>query len=484
MSTETQTYRGYQAVIGIEVHVQLRTESKIFSNDSTSFDAADNENTTPVSLGMPGTLPVLNKKAVEYAIKTGLALGCQIRNRSVFARKNYFYPDLPKGYQISQYEKPLCENGQVTIRLENRTKTIRITRAHMEEDAGKSTHLGDCTLVNYNRAGVPLLEIVSGPEMHTPQEAAEYARTIRQIVRYLDVCDGNMEEGSLRCDCNVSVRPSGSTALGTKVELKNINSFRFVEKAIEYEIDRQIDEIEAGRKIIQETRLYDPDKNRTFSMRTKEDAQDYRYFPDPDLLPIEIDEKDLQKIRASLPELPQERSQRFQSVLGLSSYDANSLTAERELADYFEKTAELCGQPKLAANWIMSELTRELNSAKINVQDSPISAPALAELLQLINDGRISGKIAKVVFSEMWQTKKSAAEIVKEKNLMQVSDTSAIEKIIDDVLAANEAQVLEYRSGKTKVYGFFVGAAMKATKGQANPDVVNQILKQKLDQKK
>lgn len=475
-------YRGYQAVIGIEVHVQLQTKSKIFSGDSTSFEASDNENTTPVSVGMPGTLPVLNRKAVEYAIKTGLALGCEIRNRSVFARKNYFYPDLPKGYQISQYEKPLCEHGKVTILLNGKRKTISITRAHMEEDAGKSTHLGDYTLVNYNRAGVPLLEIVSGPEMHSPQEAAEYARTIRQIVRYLEVCDGNLEEGSLRCDCNVSVRPVGRAELGTKVELKNINSFRFVEKAIEYEIDRQIDEIEAGRKITQETRLYDPDKNRTFSMRTKEDAQDYRYFPDPDLLPIEINQDELAKIKSSLPELPQARSQRFQSALGLSEYDANSLTAEKELADYFEKTAELCQQPKLAANWIMSELTRELNSQKINVERSPVSAEKLAELLVLIQEGQISGKIGKVVFTEMWQTQKSAAEIVKEKNLVQVSDTSAIEKIIDEVLMANPAQVFEYRSGKTKVYGFFVGAAMKATKGQANPDVVNQILKKKLDQ--
>lgn len=475
-------YRGYQAVIGIEVHVQLQTKSKIFSSDSTSFEASDNENTTPVSVGMPGTLPVLNRKAVEYAIKTGLALGCQIRNRSVFARKNYFYPDLPKGYQISQYEKPLCENGKVKILLNGKTKTISITRAHMEEDAGKSMHLGDYTLVNYNRAGVPLLEIVSGPEMHSPQEAAEYARTIRQIVRYLDVCDGNLEEGSLRCDCNVSVRPVGSEKLGTKVELKNINSFRFVEKAIEYEIDRQIDEIEAGKKIIQETRLYDPDKNRTFSMRTKEDAQDYRYFPDPDLLPIEINPEELEKIKSTLPELPQARSQRFQTALGLSEYDANSLTAEKDLADFFEKVTQLGCPPKLAANWIMSELTRELNNQKISIENSPVSAESLAELLRLIHDGRISGKIGKTVFLEMWQTQKSAAEIVKEKNLVQVSDTSAIEKIIDEVLAAHSAQLLEYRSGKTKVYGFFVGAAMKATKGQANPDVVNQILKKKLDQ--
>lgn len=475
------TYRGYEAVIGIEVHVQLKTESKIFCSDPTNFDAADNENTSPISLGMPGTLPVLNKKAIEYSIRTGLALGCKIRNRSVFSRKNYFYPDLPKGYQISQYDKPICENGELIIMVNKVPKKISITRAHMEEDAGKSTHFGDYTLLNYNRAGIPLLEIVSGPDMSSPQEAAEYARAIRQIVRYLDVCDGNLEEGSLRCDCNVSVRKAGESKLGTKVELKNLNSFRFVEKAIEYEIDRQIDEIEAGKKIIQETRLYDSDKNRTFSMRTKEDAKDYRYFPDPDLLPIIIDENEIEEIRKSLPELPSKRSNRFQTGLGLSEYDAILLTDEKEIADYFEVVSKECGNPKLAANWITSELMRELNNNKVAIKDSPIAPGRLAELIKLIDMGTISGKIAKTVFIEMWTSGRPAEQIISEKGLLQVSDTALIEKIIDDVIVANPGQIDEYRAGKTKVFGFFVGAAMKATKGQANPDLVNKILKNKLD---
>ncbi|MEQ1721955.1 MAG: Asp-tRNA(Asn)/Glu-tRNA(Gln) amidotransferase subunit GatB [Pseudobdellovibrio sp.] len=475
-------YRGYEAVIGIEVHVQLKTKSKIFSTDPTKFDAADNENTTPVSVGMPGTLPVLNKLAIEYSIKAGLALGCKIRNKSVFARKNYFYPDLPKGYQISQYDKPICEHGEVTIVVDKVPKKISITRAHMEEDAGKSTHFGDYTLVNYNRAGVPLLEIVSGPDMSSPQEAAEYGRTIRQIVLYLGVCDGNLEEGSLRCDCNVSVRKVGVKTLGTKVELKNLNSFRFIEKAVEYEIDRQIDEIEAGKKIIQETRLYDPDKNRTFAMRTKEDAQDYRYFPDPDLLPILINEEHVEEIRKKLPELPFAKATRFQSSLGLSEYDSAILTSEKELADYFEVVSELSGNAKLSANWITSDLIRELNSNKVEITNSPIKPEELAKLIKLIDSGSISGKIAKTVFTEMWSTQKTADLIIKEKSLSQVSDTSVIEKMIDDVLATNPSQVEEYRSGKTKVFGFFVGAAMKASKGQANPDLVNQILKKKLDQ--
>jgi aspartyl-tRNA(Asn)/glutamyl-tRNA(Gln) amidotransferase subunit B len=474
-------YRGYEAVIGIEVHVQLKTKSKIFCADPTNFDAADNENTSPVSVGMPGTLPVLNKTAVEYSVKTGLALGCTIRNKSVFARKNYFYPDLPKGYQISQYEKPICENGEVTIVVDKVPKKINIVRAHMEEDAGKSTHFGDYTLVNYNRAGIPLLEIVSGPDLSSPQEAAEYARTIRQIVLYLGVCDGNLEEGSLRCDCNVSVKPVGRKELGTKVELKNLNSFRFVEKAVEYEIDRQIDEIEGGKKIIQETRLYDPDKNRTFSMRTKEDAQDYRYFPDPDLLPVMILESDIERLRRSLPELPLAKQKRFQEKLGLSEYDAELLTSEKELADYFEELSEKCGSPKLAANWVTTEILRELNTHKINATQSPVKPGALAELLKQIESGAISGKMAKTVFTEMWTSGKTAEAIIKEKGLVQVTDTGLIEKIVDDILAANKSQVDEYRSGKTKVFGFFVGAAMKATKGQASPDLVNKILKQKLE---
>lgn len=472
--------RGFEPVIGLEIHAQLKTVSKIFSADSTEFDALDNENTSPVSVGMPGTLPVLNRKVVEYSVKTGLALGCSIRKKSVFARKNYFYPDLPKGYQISQYDQPICENGKVTIKVEGAEREIRIERAHMEEDAGKSSHFGEYSLINYNRAGIPLLEIVSAPDLRTPAEAAEYARTVRQILRYLDVCDGNLEEGSLRCDCNVSVRKVGDPKLGTKVEIKNINSFRFVEKAIEFEIERQIDAVERGEKIIQETRLYDPDKNRTFSMRTKEDAQDYRYFPDPDLLPVRIAETTIEECRKSLPELPSAREKRFIEQLGLPATDASVLTGERNIADYFEKTATHSKNPKGAANWIMTELIRELNQAHKPIEQSPISSEDLGALIQLIDQGKISGKIAKTVFSEMWSTGKKPEAIIQEKNLAQVSDPSAIEKIIDQVIAASPQQVADYRAGKEKLLGFFVGNVMKASKGQANPDLVNQILIEKL----
>jgi aspartyl-tRNA(Asn)/glutamyl-tRNA(Gln) amidotransferase subunit B len=472
--------RGYEAVIGLEIHAQLKTLSKIFCADATTFEAGDNENTSPVSLGMPGTLPTLNAKAVEYSIKTGLALGCEIRKKSVFARKNYFYPDLSKGYQISQYDKPLCENGRLQFSVNGEPKSIRIERAHMEEDAGKSTHFGDYTLINYNRAGIPLLEIVSGPDMRSPAEAAEYARTVRQILRYLDVCDGNLEEGSLRCDCNVSVRKIGETKLGTKVEIKNINSFRFVEKAIEFEIERQIDAVEKGDRIVQETRLWDPDKNRTFSMRSKENAQEYRYFPDPDLLPLVVTEEMIQKYRAELPELPLDRARRFVEKLGLPEYDAHVLTAEKDVAEYFETTAKLVGQAKNASNWIMTELVRELNANNISVAQSPISADALGRMIQMIEAGTISGKIAKTVFQEMWASGKEAEVIIKEKGLVQISDSSALEKIIDEVLAANQAQVAEYRAGRTKLFGFFVGSVMKMSKGQANPDVVNKLLTEKL----
>jgi aspartyl-tRNA(Asn)/glutamyl-tRNA(Gln) amidotransferase subunit B len=477
------SFRGYDAVIGLEIHAQLKTKSKMFCSDPTNFDAGDNENISPVTVGMPGTLPVVNMRAIEYSVKTGLALGCNIRKKSVFARKNYFYPDLPKGYQISQYELPICENGKINIKLDGKSKTIGITRAHMEEDAGKSTHHGEYTLLNYNRAGIPLLEIVSEPDIRTPQEAAEYARTIRQILQYLDVCDGNLEEGSLRCDCNVSVKKTGIEKFGTKVELKNINSFRFVEKAIEYEIDRQIDLIESGQKIIQETRLWDPDKNRTFSMRTKEDAQDYRYFPDPDLLPIVIDEAYIQKIKSQLPELPEAKQNRFISELGLPEYDAQILTSELGLSEYFEAVFKECGNAKSASNWVMTELIRELKASNLQIKSSPVTASSLGKLIQLIEDGKISGKIGKTVFSEMWQSGKSAQEIISEKVLMQISDSGAIEKIIDQVLSENAGQVAEYKAGKTKVLGFFVGAVMKLSKGQANPDLVNKILIQKLSSK-
>lgn len=473
-------FKGYEAVIGIEVHVQLKTASKVFCADSTEFDAGDNENTSPVSVGMPGTLPVLNKKAVEYSIKTGLALNCEIRKKSVFSRKNYFYPDLPKGYQISQYDLPLCENGWVTFKVDGVERKISITRAHMEEDAGKSNHHGEYTLINYNRAGIPLLEIVSGPDMRSPAEAAEYGRTIRQIVRYLDVCDGNLEEGSLRCDCNVSVRKQGAEKFGTKVEIKNINSFRFVEKAVEFEIERQVDLVERGEKIIQETRLWDPDKSKTFSMRTKEDAQDYRYFPDPDLLPLVVTDAMIAKFRAELPELPLARAKRFMEAHGLPEYDALVLTAEKELADYYEATTKVCNNHKASSNWIMTELLRELNQAGKQIVDSPISPEMMGTMIGLIDAGTISGKIAKTVFAEMWATGKDPNTVIKEKNLVQITDTGAIEKIIDEVLAANAAQVAEYRGGRTKLFGFFVGAVMKASKGQANPDLANKLLLEKL----
>lgn len=479
MSTNP-SYRGFEAVIGIEVHVQLKTESKIFSADATTFDSADNENTSPISVGMPGTLPVLNKKAVEYAIKTGLALGCNIRKKSVFSRKNYFYPDLPKGYQISQYDEPICEKGSIQFEVDGQTKKVGITRAHLEEDAGKSTHFGQYTLINYNRAGIPLLEIVSEPEMHSPQEAAEYCRSIRSVVRYLDVCDGNLEEGSLRCDCNVSVRKVGDTKFGTKVELKNINSFRFVEKAIEYEIHRQIDALENSEKIVQETRLYDPDKNRTFTMRTKEDAQDYRYFPDPDLLPIIVTDSQLAQIKSELPELPLTRAARFVKDMQLSTNDAHLLTEERDLADYFENTGKMCGNYKTAANWILTELLRELNDSKTTINQSKVTAKHLADLISLVDKGTISGKIAKVVFKEIWDTGSTAAEIIASKGLVQVSDPAEIEKIVAEVVAANPEQVAEFKAGKDKVIGFFVGAIMKASKGKANPGLVNEILMKKL----
>ncbi|WP_374034474.1 Asp-tRNA(Asn)/Glu-tRNA(Gln) amidotransferase subunit GatB [Bdellovibrio bacteriovorus] len=473
--------RGYEAVIGIEIHVQLSTKTKIFSSEATTFDAGDNENTSPVSVGMPGTLPVLNSKVVEYSIKTGLALGCDIRRKSVFARKNYFYPDLPKGYQISQYDQPICENGSITFKVDGKEKTVSITRAHMEEDAGKSNHHGEYTLINYNRAGIPLLEVVSGPDMRTPQEAAEYARTIRQIVRYLDVCDGNLEEGSLRCDCNVSVRKEGATQFGTKVEIKNINSFRFVEKAIEYEIERQIDCVERGEKIIQETRLWDPDKNRTFSMRAKEDAQDYRYFPDPDLLPVIVTDSIIEKYKKELPELPIARAKRFQEQHALPELDAAVLTTEKDLADFYEDTAKESRNFKASSNWIMTELLRELNSANKNIKESPIKPAQLGKMIAMIDKGTISGKIAKTIFQDMWDSGKDPEVIMKEKGLVQISDPAAIEKLVDEVLAANAQTVEDHKSGKKKnLFGFFVGAVMKASKGQANPELVNKILQEKL----
>jgi len=472
--------RGYEPVIGLEIHAQLKTKTKMFSSDSTHFEAGDNENTSTVSVGMPGALPVINKQAIDLAIKAGLALQCDIRKKSVFSRKNYFYPDLPKGYQISQYDLPICENGTIEFVVDGEIKKIKIIRAHLEEDAGKSTHQGDYTLINLNRSGIPLLEIVSGPDLRSGKEASEYARTIRQILRYLDVCDGNLEEGSLRCDCNVSVRRVGTEKFGTRVEIKNINSFRFVEKAIEFEIERQIDAIERGESIVQETRLYDPDKNRTFTMRTKEDAQDYRYFPEPDLLPVILTEEHLNKAKATLPELPQQKQARFQSAYGLPAYDSEVLTAERELAEYFETAVKNCNNAKGVSNWVMTELLRELNEAKLSIDRSPIAAENLGKLVGLIDKNIISGKIAKTVFAEMWKSSATPEQIIKEKGLTQITDPKAIGLVIDELIAKNPGPVSEYRAGKTKLLGFFVGQAMKATQGQANPDVLNQVLLEKL----
>lgn len=472
--------KNYEAIIGLEIHAQLKTKTKMFSPDSTDFNGADNENTSTVSVGMPGALPVINKKAVEYSVKTGLALNCTIRKKSVFARKNYFYPDLPKGYQISQYDLPTCQHGWVKFKVDGEEKKINIERAHMEEDAGKSTHQGDYTLINLNRSGIPLLEIVSGPDLRSGKDAAEYARTVRQMLRYLDVCDGNLEEGSMRCDCNVSVRKIGEPKFGTKVEIKNINSFRFVEKAIDFEIERQIEAVERGEKIIQETRLYDPDKNRTFTMRTKEDAQDYRYFPDPDILPVILTDEYINKMKAELPEMPLQRIERFQSEYGLPFYDSEVLTAEKELADYFEVVTKTSGNAKASSNWVMTDLLRELNQAEKSIKDSPIKPEQLGKMIKLIEDGTISGKIGKTVFIDMWKEGKDPEEIIKTKGLVQISDTSAIEKIIDEVITASPAQVSDYKSGKTKLFGFFVGQVMKASKGQANPDMVNKLLLEKL----
>jgi aspartyl-tRNA(Asn)/glutamyl-tRNA(Gln) amidotransferase subunit B len=470
----------WEPVIGLEIHAQLLVDSKMFSTDSASFGGGDNEYVSPVSLGMPGALPVINKRAVEFSIKIGLALGCSIRKKSVFARKNYFYPDLPKGYQISQFDEPLCEKGNVDYYLDGKIRSVYIERAHMEEDAGKSLHQGDYTLINLNRAGVPLLEIVSGPDMGSPAEAAEYARTVRRILRYLGVNDGNLEEGSMRCDCNVSIRPKGEKKLGTKVELKNINSFRFIEKALEYEISRQIDCMDSGEKIVQETRLYDSTKNRTFSMRSKEQAHDYRYFPDPDLLPVIVDEAWLTKIKADLPELPLARAQRFQQAYQLPEYDAFVLTTEKALADYFEQVAKESNNPKAASNWIMGELLRELNDAKLDMDKIPLPASHVAKLIQMIDSKEISGKMAKDVFGEMWKTGKDPKVIVAEKGMSQITDDSAIEKIVEQVMAANQQAVNDYRGGKQKLFGFFVGQVMKASKGQANPEVVNSVLLKKL----
>ncbi len=476
----------YETVIGLEVHAQILTESKIFCGCSTRFGESPNRNTCPVCMGFPGVLPVLNRKVVEHTIRTGLATHCAIARHSRWARKNYFYPDLPKGYQISQYELPLCTGGHVDVSVDGAAKRVRLTRIHMEEDAGKNIHdaRGDHSLVDLNRAGVPLMEIVSEPDMRNPGEAGEYLRTLRSILEYLEVCDGNMEEGSFRCDANVSLREAGDEELGVKVEIKNLNSFKAVEKALEYEIRRQGQMLSEGGAVVQETRLWDPDAEVTRSMRSKEHAHDYRYFPDPDLLPLEIDEEWVDEIRATLPELARERQSRFVEEYGLPAYDADILTQRRDVAEYFEAAVKAHANPKAIANWLMGDLFRVLKERKLDaalrIESWPVAAADLARMVRLVDEGTISGKLAKTVFNEMMETGKGPDAIVKEKGLEQVSDTGALDAAVDEVLAVCAGQVEEYRAGKEKVFGFLVGQVMKATRGKANPQMVNEILRGKL----
>jgi aspartyl-tRNA(Asn)/glutamyl-tRNA(Gln) amidotransferase subunit B len=473
----------FEPVIGLEVHAQLNTKSKIFCGCSTQFGAPPNTHVCPVCLGMPGVLPVLNKKVVEYAMKMALATDCVIAPYSRFARKNYFYPDLPKNYQISQYELPLAQTGHVTITLaDGAKKRIGLTRIHMEEDAGKLIHDPDrpYSRVDFNRTGVPLIEIVSEPDIRSPEEAGAYLRQIRAILRYLGISDGNMEEGSFRCDANVSVRLKGTEKLGTRTEVKNINSFKFVESALAHEIKRQMEVLADGGTIVQETRLWDSAKNKTFSMRGKEEAHDYRYFPDPDLIPLVIDQQWINQVRQTIPELPDQRKARFAAEYGLPEYDADVLTSSRELADYFEDCARQVKNPKLASNWVMGTLLGMLNSQGKTIEASPVSSSQMGELLALIEQDVISGKIAKTVFDEMVASGKNPKEIVEQKGLVQVTDESAIESVVDKVLANSPAEVEGYKSGKTKLMGFFVGQVMKETKGKANPQMVNKLLKNKL----
>jgi len=468
----------FETVIGLEVHAQLRTNTKIFCGCRTEFGHPPNTQTCPVCLGLPGSLPVINTRAVEMAIRTGLALNCSIRSTNIFARKHYFYPDLPKGYQISQYEEPICEWGWIDLNVNGSSKRVRIRRAHLEEDAGKNIHAGEDShsYVDLNRAGTPLLEIVTEPDMHSADEVVAYLKSLRDVLVYLDVCDGNMEQGSMRCEPNISLRPTGSDTLGTKVELKNINSFKFVKDATEYEIKRQTKVLTVGGKIYQETRLWDIELGQTAVMRSKEEAHDYRYFPDPDLLPLSISDEWIDELRGTLQELPQVRQQRFITEYSLPEYDAGVLTKSRELADYFESCVQLFAEPKTISNFIMGDLLRELNQAGTVVESSPVSPDRLVELLQLVHDGTISLKAAKDIFPELYAGEKSAAQLVEEKGLQQVSDEGALEKLVQEVLEKNPGQVEQYRGGKETVLGFFVGQVMKASSGKANPQKVSDLL--------
>jgi aspartyl-tRNA(Asn)/glutamyl-tRNA(Gln) amidotransferase subunit B len=475
----------YETVIGLEVHVQIKTKTKIFCSCSTEFGSPPNENTCPICLGMPGVLPVLNKRFLESSMRACLATHCTIEPMNRFARKNYFYPDLPKGYQISQFELPLGTNGYININVDGTKKRIGLTRIHMEEDAGKLIHGENSgrpgkSYVDFNRTGVPLCEVVSEPDMRSAEEARAYLNELKSILEYTGVSDCNMEEGSLRCDANVSIRPVGQKEFGTRAELKNLNSFKFIQKAIEYEVDRQTKLLDQGDTVKQETRLYDSDRNETFPMRSKEEAHDYRYFPDPDLVPIMIDEAWVEELRKTIPELPEQKRERFVKSYKIPEYDAGVLTSSKPLADYFEQCTALFPQPKTISNWMMGDLLRELKKDGRNIVDCPVSPSALVDLLKLIESGTISGNIAKGIFEEMYQTQKSAGSIVEEKGLKQITDSSAIEKIVAEVLQANPSQVEEFKGGKEKVLGFLVGQVMKASNGKANPAMVNKLLKKKM----
>ena len=473
----------WEAVIGLEIHVQLSTKSKLFSGASTNFGALPNTQACNIDLAMPGVLPVLNEEVLRMAIKLGKALNADINSPTSFARKNYFYPDSPKGYQISQMDKPIVESGYLDIDTENGVKRIGVTRAHLEEDAGKSLHddFDGQSGIDLNRAGTPLLEIVSEPEINTPQEAVAYLKSIHSIIRYLEISDGNMAEGSMRCDANVSVRKKGDTKLGTRTETKNVNSFRFVEKAIQYEIDRQINELESGNQITQETRLYDSQANTTRPMRSKEFANDYRYFPEPDLLPINLEKEFIEEVMATMPEMPTQKKIRFVSEFNLSEYDADLLAADKDLANFFEAVVKVSNSPKLSANWIMGELSAELNNENLSINESKITSNQLGQLILRIEDGTISGKIAKEIFEKLWSSDKEVDEIIQGEGLEQVTDDKEIESMIDEVINNNPEQLEQYRSGKDRLFGFFVGQVMKASQGKANPKQVNDILRKKLE---